>query len=270
MLNGSQKGWYDQMPVTPEQYKQTVFGVQREVADIGYMANVIENHDEPRGVSRYIPEGECTLEAKKMLGGLSFMLRGLPFLYQGQELGLENVQFTDISQVDDISTKDEYQVALNAGCTREEALKAINRYSRDHARLPYPWNDGPQGGFTTGTPWLMANPAYPTLNLAAEKQDENSVWHFYRRLIRLRKNPEYHETVVYGAFEAYLEDQHNLMAYFRKGDKTLLVAGNYQPQPQTMKLPASIRKVLVNNLPTLEEKDGSVVLAGYQFLVLEI
>ena len=205
-----------------------------------------------------------------MLGGLSFMLRGLPFLYQGQELGLENVQFTDISQVDDISTKDEYQVALNAGCTREEALKAINRYSRDHARLPYPWNDGPQGGFTTGTPWLMANPAYPTLNLAAEKQDENSVWHFYRKLIQLRKNPEYHETVVYGAFEAYLEDQHNLMAYFRKGDKTLLVAGNYQPQPQTMKLPASIRKVLVNDLPTLEEKDGSVVLAGYQFLVLEI
>lgn len=270
VLNGSQKGWYDQKPVTPEQYKQTVFGVQREVADIGYMANVIENHDEPRGVSRYLPEGECSPEAKKMLGGLSFMLRGLPFLYQGQELGLENVQFTDIAQVDDISTKDEYQVALNAGCTKEEALKAINRYSRDHARLPYPWSDAPQGGFTTGTPWLMVNPAYPVLNLAAEKQDENSVWHFYRKLIQLRKNPEYHETVVYGAFEAYLEDQHNLMAYFRKGDKTLLVAGNYQPQPQTMKLPASIRKVLVNNLPTLEEKDGSVVLAGYQFLVLEI
>ena len=186
------------------------------------------------------------VEAKKMLGGLSFMLRGLPFLYQGQELGLENATFTDIGQVDDISTIDEYQVALNAGCTKEQALAAINRYSRDHARMPYPWSDAPNGGFTTGKPWLMVNPEWLTLNLAAEKQQKDSVWHFYKQLIALRKNPEYSETVVYGVFEPWLREQNNLMAYLRKGEKTLLVAGNYQTEPQEMKLPAPIQKVLMN------------------------
>lgn len=270
VINASPNGWYDQKPVEPEQYKQTVFDVQESVGDVGYMANIIENHDESRGVSRYIPEGERSTEAKKMLGGLSFMLRGLPFLYQGQELGLENATFTDIGQVDDISSIDEYQVALNAGCTKEQALAAINRYSRDHARMPYPWSDAPNGGFTTGKPWLMVNPEWPTLNLAAEKQQKDSVWHFYKQLIALRKNPEYSETVVYGVFEPWLREQHNLMAYLRKGEKTLLVAGNYQTEPQEMKLPAPIQKVLMNNMPELEEKDGSVMLKGYQFLVLEI
>ena len=92
-------------------------------------SNIIENHDEPRGVSRYIPEGECTSTAKKLLATMNIMLRGLPFIYQGQEIGMENVEFQSIDEVDDISTLDEYQVALDAGLTPDAALKAVNRVS---------------------------------------------------------------------------------------------------------------------------------------------
>ena len=119
--------------------KKCCFTTQRKIGDIGFVSNIIENHDEPRGVSRYIPEGDCCDASKKMLGGLNFMLRGLPFIYQGQELGMENVKFESIDQVDDISSLDEYKVALNAGCTPEEALKAVSRFSRDNARTPMQW-----------------------------------------------------------------------------------------------------------------------------------
>ena len=135
-----------------------------EDIDIGFVSNIIENHDEPRGVSRYIPEGDCCDASKKMLGGLNFMLRGLPFIYQGQELGMENVKFESIDQVDDISSLDEYKVALEAGCTPEEALKAVSRFSRDNARTPMQWTDGENAGFTTGKPWLKVNANYTKIN----------------------------------------------------------------------------------------------------------
>ncbi len=135
----SEKGWYDCKQITPDAYKRCCFTTQRKIGDIGFVSNIIENHDEPRGVSRYIPEGDCCDASKKMLGGLNFMLRGLPFIYQGQELGMENVKFESIDQVDDISSLDEYKVALEAGCTPEKALKAVSRFSRDNARTPMQW-----------------------------------------------------------------------------------------------------------------------------------
>lgn len=153
VCNASDKGWYDQKPITPEQYKACCFESQKKVASFGgFLSNIIENHDEPRGVSRYIPKGECTLRGKKMLGGLNFLLRGLPFIYQGQELGMENLAVNSIDEVDDISARDEYQVALDAGLTEQQALDAVNMFSRDNARTPYQW-DG------TATPALP--PASP-------------------------------------------------------------------------------------------------------------
>ena len=115
IFGGSEKGWYDQTPITPNDYRSCCFASQKKIGDIGMLSNIIENHDQPRGVSRYIPEGECTLTAKKLLATMNVMLRGLPFIYQGQEIGMENVEFQSISEVDDISTLDEYQVALDAG-----------------------------------------------------------------------------------------------------------------------------------------------------------
>ena len=270
IFGGSEKGWYDCKEITPEDYKHCCFETQAKMGDFGFVSNIIENHDEPRGVSHYIPEGDCCDTSKKMLAALNFMLRGLPFIYQGQELGMENVSFKSIDEVDDISTLDEYKVALDAGLTPEAALKTVARRSRDNARTPMQWTDGENAGFTAGTPWLRVNPNYTSINVEDERKDPDSVFHFYRQLIALRKNPEYKETVVYGALEPFMEDRHNLMAYYRKGDKTLLVAGNYQWEEQEITLPAACKKVLINNYPDVVMDGAAVKLHGYQVLVMEL
>ena len=265
----SEKGWYDAKPITPEDYKNCCFESQAKVSIIGFLSNIIENHDEPRGVCRYIPEGDCRIESKKMLAALNFMLRGIPFIYQGQELGMENVPFSSIEEVDDISSLDEYQVALDAGLTPEDALKAVARFSRDNARTPMQWSDAAHAGFTTGTPWLRVNPNYTSINAAAQMDDPDSVFHFYRKLIRLRKDPAYKETIVYGDLEPAFREQRNLMAYYRRGEKTLLVIGNFQNEEQAVTLPLPYKKVLLNNYADIAQEENRILLYGYQVLLLE-
>lgn len=270
VFGNSDKGWYDAHPITPDDYKRCCFESQAKIGETGFLSNIIENHDEPRGVSRYIPEGECSVQSKKMLAALNFMLRGLPFIYQGQELGMENVPFSSIDEIDDISTLDEYQVALDAGLTPEDALRAVAKFSRDNARTPMQWSDADHAGFTTGTPWLKVNPNYTSINVKDQLDDPDSVRSFYKKLIALRKAPEFKETVVYGTLEPYLEEQHNLMAYYRKADKTLLVIGNYQKEAQEVKLPGTYRQVLLNNFPDLTEEYNILKLHGYQVIILEM
>ena len=270
IFGGSEKGWYDCKEITPDDYKRCCFETQAKMGDFGFVSNIIENHDEPRGVSHYIPEGDCCDTSKKMLAALNFMLRGLPFIYQGQELGMENIPFKSIDEVDDISTLDEYKVALDAGLTPEAALKAVARRSRDNARTPMQWTGEENAGFTAGTPWLRVNSNYTSINVEKETIDPNSVLNFYKKLIALRKDPEYKETVVYGALEPFMEDRHNLMAYYRKGDKTLLVVGNYQWDEQEITLPSECKKVLINNYPDMVLDGNSVKLHGYQVLVVEL
>lgn len=270
IFGGSEKGWYDCKEITPDDYKRCCFETQAKMGDFGFVSNIIENHDEPRGVSHYIPEGDCCDTSKKMLAALNFMLRGLPFIYQGQELGMENIPFKSIDEVDDISTLYEYKVALDAGLTPEAALKAVARRSRDNARTPMQWTGEENAGFTAGTPWLRVNSNYTAINVEKETIDPNSVLNFYKKLIALRKDPEYKETVVYGALEPFMEDRHNLMAYYRKGDKTLLVVGNYQWDEQEITLPSECKKVLINNYPDMVLDGNSVKLHGYQVLVVEL
>ena len=270
IFGGSEKGWYDCKEITPDDYKRCCFETQAKMGNFGFVSNIIENHDEPRGVSHYIPEGDCCNTSKKMLAALNFMLRGLPFIYQGQELGMENVPFKSIDEVDDISTLDEYKVALDAGLAPDAALKAVARRSRDNARTPMQWSDGKNAGFTTGTPWLRVNPNYTAINVEKEAQDPDSVLNFYKKLIALRKDPEYKETVVYGALEPFMEERHNLMAYYRKWDKTILVVGNYQWDEQEIELPGACKKVLINNYPDVVIDGNKIKLHGYQVLVLEL
>lgn len=270
ICGGSEKGWYDARQITPDEYKQCCFEAQAKVGTIGFLSNIIENHDEPRGVSRYLPEGDCCTQSKKMLAALNFMLRGIPFIYQGQELGMENVPFTSIDEVDDISTLDEYKIALNAGLSPEQALKAVSKYSRDNARTPMQWTNQPNAGFTTGTPWLKVNPNYTTINAAAQQDDPDSVRSFYKQLIALRKNEEYKETIVYGILEPVWEDRHNLMAYYRKGEKNILVIGNFQKEEQTVELPSAFKKVLLNNDSSFKIEGNQLFLNGYQAVILEM
>ncbi len=269
ICGGSEKGWYDARQITPEEYKTCCFEAQKKAGQIGFLSNIIENHDEPRGVSRYLPQGDCTVKSKKMLAALNFMLRGIPFIYQGQELGMENVPFASIDEIDDISTLDEYQTALNAGLSPEEALNAVSRFSRDNARTPMQWSADKHAGFTTGTPWLKVNPNYTTINAASQQNDKGSVKNFYKQLIALRKHPEYKNTIVYGTLEPVWEDQKNLMAYYRKEDKTLLVIGNYQKEEQAVHLPQTYKRILLNNDSTLRQTDNILYLSGYQVVILE-
>ena len=270
VFGASEKGWYDAKPITPNDYKCCCFQTQAKIGTTGFVSNIIENHDEPRGVSRYSPEGDYCKESKKMLAALNFRLRGIPFIYQGQEIGMENVEFHSIEEVDDISTLDEYKVALEAGLEEKEALQAVAKLSRDNARTPMQWDDSENAGFTTGKPWLRVNPNYKKINVKEQLEDEDSVFGFYKKLIALRKNPEYKDTIVYGTLEPVWEERCGLMAYYRKGEKTLLVIGNYQKEEQELLLPNAYKKVLLNNYPHLSQEKNKLLLRGYQVLILEM
>ena len=270
IIGASDKGWYDRTPVSPKEYISAIYNSQKGAGRFGFLSNIIENHDEPRGVSRYLPEGDCNDKSKKMLALLTLMTRGIPFIYEGQEIGMENMTFSSIDEVDDISTLDEYNVALHAGLSKEEALKAVSKFSRDNARTPMQWNDSDNAGFTTGTPWLHVNPNYKTINVELQLKDENSLFHFYQKLIALRKNPEYKEVIVYGSFEPLMGVSDDVMAFYRKdADKTLLVVGNFKNEADEMMLPGKVKSILLAN-DEIEIQNGKMMIQGYQAIVLEL
>ncbi len=267
----SDKGWYDYKPITPNAYRDCMFAGQKRSEGIGFYSLIIENHDEPRGVSRYIPEDDLSGTSKKALATVMFMLRGLPFIYQGQEIGMENMKFHSIDEVDDISTIDEYQVALDAGYQPDEALKIISDHSRDNARTPFQWSAAPQAGFTTGTPWLRVNPNYTDINLESQRNDPDSVYQYYRTLIALRKNPQYKETIVYGVTTPLWTDQDNLIAFTRSTpEQTLLVAVNFRNEPRTIALDAPYKQPVLNNYAEISGSKTELTLQGYQAVVLEL
>ena len=265
----SELGWYDAGIVTPNMYRDACFLTQKLVNPVGFISTIIENHDEPRGVSFYIPKEDLSEKAKKFLATMQMLQRGLPFIYQGQEIGMENVVLTSIREVDDISTLDEYEVCLREGFSEEEALRIVNRYSRDNARTPVQWDSSKNAGFTTGTPWLPLNPNYKKINVAEQEKDPESVLSYYKKLTALRKNPEYKETMVYGDFVPFMADEDRLMAFYRKGEKTLLILGNYRKEERELELPAPVKKLVLSNAePRITGR--KIVLSGYEATILEV
>lgn len=265
----SELGWYDAGIVTPNMYRDACFLTQKLVNPVGFISTIIENHDEPRGVSFYIPKEDLSEKAKKFLATMQMLQRGLPFIYQGQEIGMENVVLTSIREVDDISTLDEYEVCLREGFSEEEALRIVNRYSRDNARTPVQWDSSKNAGFTKGTPWLPLNPNYKKINVAQQEKDPESVLSYYKKLTALRKNPEYKETMVYGDFVPFMADEDRLMAFYRKGEKTLLILGNYRKEERELELPAPVKKLVLSNAePRITGR--KITLSGYEATILEI
>ena len=265
----SELGWYDAGIVTPNMYRDACFLTQKLVNPVGFISTIIENHDEPRGVSFYIPKEDLSEKAKKFLATMQMLQRGLPFIYQGQEIGMENVVLTSIREVDDISTLDEYEVCLREGFSEEEALRIVNRYSRDNARTPVQWDSSKNAGFTTGTPWLPLNPNYKKINVAQQEKDPESVLSYYKKLTALRKNPEYKETMVYGDFVPFMAYEDRLMAFYRKGEKTLLILGNYRKEERELELPAPVKKLVLSNAePRIMGR--KITLSGYEATILEI
>ena len=248
-LTFGEHGWYDTKPIDFNAWRDTIAESQKKMESIGFLANIIENHDEPRGASRYLPEYAQNEAGKKMLGTTSVLLRGIPFIYQGQEIGMVNCNRKDISEYDDISTKDNYQVALDAGCSVEQALACCNAMSRDNSRTPMQWTAGTNAGFTEGTPWLALNENYKEINVAEQENREDSVLAYYRKLVALRKNDDYRQTFTYGSYVPVYEDVEKIMAYYRQDEQQkILVTGNYGMEAQTLTLDAPVKKVLLSNM----------------------
>lgn len=248
MLSDGKHGWYDAPPISFDAWKKAITDSQMRVQNVGFEANIIENHDEPRGVSRFLPDYAQNADGAKMLGTVSVLLRGIPFIYQGQEIGMQNARFNSVDEFDDISTKDQYRVAREAGLSDAEALAVCSAMSRDNARTPMQWKDAPQAGFTSGTPWLKVNDNYPVINVEKEEGQPDSVLHYYRKLIALRKSGEYRELFTYGKFEPAYENADHVMAYYRiLQGRRVLVAANFGTDTIELDWEVPAKKVLLSN-----------------------
>ena len=248
MLSDGKHGWYDAPPISFDAWKKAITDSQMRVQNVGFEANIIENHDEPRGVSRFLPDYAQNADGAKMLGTVSVLLRGIPFIYQGQEIGMQNARWNSVDEFDDISTKDQYRVAREAGLSDAEALAVCSVMSRDNARTPMQWKDAPQAGFTSGTPWLKVNDNYPVINVEKEEEQPDSVLHYYRKLIALRKSGEYRELFTYGKFEPAYENADHVMAYYRiLQGRRVLVAANFGTDTIELDWEVPAKKVLLSN-----------------------
>lgn len=248
MLSDGKHGWYDAPPISFDAWKKAITDSQMRVQNVGFEANIIENHDEPRGVSRFLPDYAQNADGAKMLGTVSVLLRGIPFIYQGQEIGMQNARWNSEDEFDDISTKDQYRMAREAGLSDAEALAVCSAMSRDNARTPMQWKDAPQAGFTSGTPWLKVNDNYPVINVEKEEGQPDSVLHYYRKLIALRKSGEYRELFTYGKFEPTYENADHVMAYYRiLQGRRVLVAANFGTDTIELDWEVPAKKVLLSN-----------------------
>ena len=272
-LTDGEHGWYDAPKLEFAKWRATIIQAQLETQKYGFKANIIENHDEPRGASRFLPSYAQTPDGIKMLGTISLLLRGIPFIYQGQEIGMRNAKWNSMEEFDDISTKDQYHTAREVGLSDQEALEVCSRMSRDNARTPMQWTSGENGGFTKGTPWLKVNPLFKDVNVEAQEQDPDSVLNYYRKLVALRKSDELKEVFTYGEFLPEYENVDGVMAFYRKDEsKCILVAANFGKDATTIKLKSEIEKVWLSNRidGTVDCEKDSLNLRSCEVVVLEL
>lgn len=185
---------------------------QTNLEDDGWNALFVENHDVTRVVSAWGDETNYLKESAKALGLLYFMHKGTPFIYQGQEIGMTNVKFNDISEYDDIRSINEYNQLINQGINKKEALEYIWKTSRDNTRTPMHWNSHINAGFTKNNPWMHLNNNYKTINVETQINDPDSVFNFYKKMIQIKKN---NDCLIYGKYNLILEDDKNIFAYER-------------------------------------------------------
>ena len=271
MLGQEGKGWFDHSLPTADELKESIFQAHERADSIGVLSTIIENHDEPRGVSHYIAEGPVNDTSKKALGTIQVLRKGIPFIYQGQEIGMENQVFESVEDFDDIATINGYHVAKEADLSEEEALAAIAKYSRDNARTPMQWSAEPGLGFSDGPAWLISPKPNVAINVEDQEKDPNSILNYYRQLTALYRHPLYGNTIRFGDMIPAYRDRENIIAFERRGDKRLWVISNFQNRQATLELPAPIKTVILNNVAGLfQEGDQVLELTPYQTVVLEL
>lgn len=219
------------------------------LADKGWNSLYLNNHDQPRLVSRYGNDGEYRVESAKMLGTLLHTLQGTPYIYQGEEIGMTNTAFPDITYYNDIDTINTYNELVRKGRDPEEALKLLQPLSRDNARTPMQWSSEENAGFTAGKPWLGVNPNYTKINVFEALKNESSVFHYYKRLISLRKE---NLAIVYGNYLPILEKDDKIYAYLRCLDSDrLLIILNFSSETAAFELPGEVqykyKELLISN-----------------------
>lgn len=265
------KGWFDHSLPTADELKVSIFQAHERADSIGVLSTIIENHDEPRGVSHYIAEGPVNDTSKKALGTIQVLRKGIPFIYQGQEIGMENQVFESVEDFDDIATINGYHVAKEAGLSEEEALAVIANYSRDNARTPMQWLAEPGLGFSDGPAWLISPKPDQSINVEDQEKDPDSILNYYRRLTALYRHPLYGNTIRFGEMIPAYRDRENIIAFERRGDKRLLIVSNFQNRSASLDLPAPIKTVVLNNTAgVFQEGEQVLELAPYQTVVLEL
>ena len=274
MLSEGEHGWYDAPPVDFKEWRKAITDSQLRVQTCGLEANIIENHDEPRGVSRFLPDYAQNPAGTKMLGTVSILLRGIPFIYQGQEIGMQNAVWNSVNEYNDINTIDQYHTAKEAGLTDQEALEVCSRLSRDNARTPMQWNAEENAGFTTGTPWLKVNDNYTEINMETQDADPDSVLNYYRELIALRKSPAYKEVFAYGEFLPVYQNTSSVMAYYRKTEKQrILITANFGKEAVSLMLEYPVKQLLLSNMASAEHSlpaNDKITLNSCEVLVFEL
>ncbi len=234
------------------EFKQVMTRWQKGLEERGWNSIYLGNHDQPRLVSRFGNDQEYHVESAKMLATLLHMQQGTPYIYQGDEIGMTNVAFDSIDDYRDVETLNVFREFVNErGMAPRDVLHLIHVKGRDNARTPMQWDHSKNAGFTTGTPWIKVNPNYTRINVQQARADQNSIFHYYRRLIQLRRdNP----IVTHGTYDLILDDDPEIYAFTRtlENDRLLIIL-NFTANTPHFSLPAHIpssdRNLLVSNYP---------------------
>ncbi|EHI9239600.1 alpha-glucosidase [Vibrio vulnificus] len=237
---------WNPIPLDLKQFKHVLTKWQTELSNQGWNSLFWNNHDLPRVVSKYGDDKCYRVESAKMLATALHFLKGTPYIYQGEEIGMTNVAFESLDQYKDIETLNFYKVKTESGVSHQHMMDAIHENSRDNARTPMQWSASPNGGFSQAEPWIEVNPNYPEINVEQALADSDSIFYHYQKLIELRKQ---HPAIVYGDFTPLFAEHDSVFAYVRSHqDEQLLVINNFSDQDVSLELPDNLQNKEVNCL----------------------
>lgn len=238
-IDNDENGKWCKIPMNLPKFKKNLEKWQKELDETSWNSIYINNHDQPRVVSRI---GDDSPKSAKAIAMAMYHQQGTPYLYQGEELGMTNYPFHSIDEYDDIESISAYRKIMAEGKRdEEEVLEAIAYKSRENSRTPMQWSDEKNAGFTTGTPWLSINPNYEQINAREQMENPDSVFHFYKKMLAMRKDDRWKDVIVYGKFELFAENDENIFAYIRYTEtKKLLVLCNLSAEEAEFELPDSI------------------------------
>ncbi|MFB8506103.1 alpha-glucosidase [Enterococcus durans] len=260
------KDKWDLQPLSISELKKVLSKWQTSLGEEGWNSLFWNNHDLPRIISRWGNDQEYREESGKMFAILLHMMKGTPYIYQGEEIGMTNYPISDISEVEDIESINMYHERLAAGYSKEEILRSINAKGRDNARTPMQWDNSENAGFTTGTPWLHVNPNHQEINVENALKNKESIFYTYKKLIDLRKK---NDSIVWGEYQLVHDTPEEVFAYLRlAANEKWLVVGNISDKTQKFTVPNGDFSLVVTNYPQETVPKGEIVLRPYESFVL--